>query len=54
MYKEIKERFSDHIWLDVSKCDLLQTSPLAYVTEDEDGEHLEMASYSKMERSVYQ
>ncbi|ESR58732.1 p-loop containing nucleoside triphosphate hydrolases superfamily protein [Citrus sinensis] len=49
IYKEIKERFSDHIWLDVvSKCDLLQTSPVAYVTEDEDSEHLEMASYRKM------
>lgn len=49
IYKEIKERFSDHIWLDVvSKCDLLQTSPVAYVTEDEDGEHFEMASYRKM------
>lgn len=49
IYKEIKERFSDHIWLDVvSKCDLLQTSPVAYATEDEDSEHLEMASYRKM------
>ncbi|XP_044503496.1 nucleolar GTP-binding protein 1 [Mangifera indica] len=49
IYKEIKERFRDHLWIDVvSKCDLLHTSPGIYITEDEDGEHLEMTSYRKM------
>ncbi|KAL2892613.1 Nucleolar GTP-binding protein 1 [Bienertia sinuspersici] len=34
-YAEIKERFSNHIWLDViSKSDLLQESPSAFITED--------------------
>ncbi|XP_031277493.1 nucleolar GTP-binding protein 1 [Pistacia vera] len=49
IYKEIKERFRDHLWLDViSKCDLLHTSPVVYITESGDGEHLAMASYRKM------
>ncbi|KAJ0111883.1 hypothetical protein Patl1_00032 [Pistacia atlantica] len=49
IYKEIKERFRDHLWLDViSKCDLLHTSPVVYITEGGDGEHLAMASYRKM------
>lgn len=38
IYKEIRERFKDHLWLDVvSKCDLLQSSPTILV-EDEDVE----------------
>lgn len=43
-YKEIKERFIDHLWLDVvSKCDLLQGSP-TIVIEDDD----EVARYKKI------
>ncbi|CAN1310300.1 Nucleolar GTP-binding protein 1 [Linum perenne] len=51
IYKEIKERFRDHLWLDVvSKCDLLQGSPIFYITDDDDGDatHLEMESYRKV------
>ncbi|KAI8545543.1 hypothetical protein RHMOL_Rhmol07G0047900 [Rhododendron molle] len=49
IYKEIKERFSDHLWLDaVSKCDLLHESPVLYVTEDSDADHLELARYRKV------
>ncbi|OVA02495.1 GTP binding domain [Macleaya cordata] len=48
-YKEVREKFSDHLWLDVvSKCDLLQDSPVFFITEDSDKEHLEMARYRKM------
>ncbi|KAL4359309.1 hypothetical protein AHAS_Ahas08G0064500 [Arachis hypogaea] len=33
IYKEIKERFSGHLWLDVvSKFDLLKPSPVVYAT----------------------
>ncbi|KAK1261494.1 hypothetical protein QJS04_geneDACA008738 [Acorus gramineus] len=36
IYKEIKERFKDHFWLDVvSKCDLLQNSRGTYADNDE-------------------
>ncbi|XP_057979073.1 uncharacterized protein LOC131165366 isoform X3 [Malania oleifera] len=49
IYKEIRERFSNHLWLDVvSKCDLLQNSPVVFVTEDGDSDHLELARYRKM------
>lgn len=49
IYKEIKERFSDHLWLDVvSKCDLLQESPVIFVTEESNADHIEMARYRKM------
>ncbi|KAJ4727332.1 nucleolar GTP-binding protein 1 [Melia azedarach] len=49
IYEEIKERFSDHLWLDVvSKCDLLHTSPVVFVTEDDNAKHLEMAKYREM------
>ncbi|KAE9459958.1 hypothetical protein C3L33_08157, partial [Rhododendron williamsianum] len=49
IYKEIKERFSNHLWLDaVSKCDLLQESPVLYITEDSDADHLELARYRKV------
>lgn len=49
IYKEIKERFSDHLWLDVvSKCDLLQESPVVFTAEDSNDGHLEMARYHKM------
>ncbi|GAV87677.1 FeoB_N domain-containing protein/NOG1 domain-containing protein [Cephalotus follicularis] len=48
IYKEIKERFRDHLWLDVvSKCDLLKVPPVLFVTEDGDDD-LEMARYRKM------
>lgn len=34
-YKEMKERFSNHLWLDVvSKCDLLQVSPASNLQDD--------------------
>ncbi|XP_077244908.1 P-loop containing nucleoside triphosphate hydrolases superfamily protein isoform X2 [Tasmannia lanceolata] len=43
-YKQIKERFRDHLWLDVvSKCDLLQYSPKIII---EDGD--EVAIYKKV------
>ncbi|XP_043716598.1 nucleolar GTP-binding protein 1 [Telopea speciosissima] len=49
IYEEIKERFSNHLWLDVvSKCDLLRESPVIFSTEDEDADHQEMARYRKM------
>ncbi|XP_062101291.1 nucleolar GTP-binding protein 1 isoform X3 [Humulus lupulus] len=49
IYKEIKERFCDHLWLDVvSKCDLLQDSPVVFVTENADEDGLELAKYRKM------
>ncbi|CAN0900427.1 GTP-binding protein 4 [Linum grandiflorum] len=51
IYKEIKERFRDHLWLDVvSKCDLLQGSPVLYITDDVDdgvATDPEMESYRK-------
>ncbi|KAL2514075.1 P-loop containing nucleoside triphosphate hydrolase superfamily protein [Forsythia ovata] len=35
IYKEIRERFPDHLWLDVvSKCDLLQESPVVFITDN--------------------
>ncbi|KAF5744242.1 hypothetical protein HS088_TW08G00841 [Tripterygium wilfordii] len=49
IYKEIKARFSDHLWLDVvSKSDMLKESPVLFVTEDADADHPEMARYRKM------
>lgn len=34
-YKEIKEKFPEHLWLDVvSKCDLLQDPPTNYIADD--------------------
>lgn len=49
IYKEIKERFSNHLWLDVvSKCDLLQESPVVYVTDDSDAHDLELARYLRV------
>ncbi|XP_024022228.1 nucleolar GTP-binding protein 1 isoform X2 [Morus notabilis] len=48
IYKEIKERFSDHLWLDVvSKCDLLQDSPVLFITEDADDNDVELLKYRK-------
>lgn len=49
IYKEMKARFKDHLWLDVvSKCDLLHESPVLFVTENGDSDDLEVASYRKM------
>ncbi|KAL6981393.1 hypothetical protein U1Q18_023023 [Sarracenia purpurea var. burkii] len=49
IYKEMRDRFSNHLWLDVvSKCDLLQESPVLFVTEDGDADHLELARYRTM------
>lgn len=49
IYKEIKERFGDHLWIDVvSKCDLLQDSPVVYITEDSTADNTELAIYRKM------
>lgn len=45
-YKEIRERFNDHLWLDVvSKCDLLHDSPSLYVTEDSTTDNPDLARY---------
>ncbi|XWS33982.1 hypothetical protein CRYUN_Cryun21dG0000200 [Craigia yunnanensis] len=49
IYKEIRERFDNHLWLDVvSKCDLLQESPVVFITEDGEADHLELAKYRKI------
>nr|XP_043624279.1 GTP-binding protein 4 [Erigeron canadensis] len=49
IYQEIKERFSTHLWIDVvSKCDLLQESPILYVTEDAEADNSELIKYRKM------
>ncbi|CAH9127191.1 unnamed protein product [Cuscuta epithymum] len=49
IYKEVRGRFSNHIWLDVvSKCDLLQESPVIFVTEDSKTDHPELVKYRKM------
>lgn len=49
IYKEISERFGNHLWLDVvSKCDLLKESPVVFITEDAEVDHLELANYRKI------
>ncbi|XP_071706891.1 nucleolar GTP-binding protein 1 [Rutidosis leptorrhynchoides] len=49
IYKEIKERFNTHLWIDVvSKCDLLDESPVPYITEDVEADHFELIKYRKM------
>ncbi|XVE86221.1 hypothetical protein DITRI_Ditri18aG0018100 [Diplodiscus trichospermus] len=49
IYKEVRERFDNHLWLDiVSKCDLSQESPVVFVTEDEEADHVELAKYRKI------
>ncbi|KAK9121572.1 hypothetical protein Syun_019189 [Stephania yunnanensis] len=46
IYKEIRERFSDHLWIDVvSKCDLLRQSPVIFSTDDVDLDYLDMRNY---------
>ncbi|KAF8013905.1 hypothetical protein BT93_I1690 [Corymbia citriodora subsp. variegata] len=48
IYKEIKERFNDHLWLDViSKSDLLQESPVVFISEDPTVDNDEMVQYRK-------
>lgn len=48
IYKEIKERFPAHLWLDVvSKADLLKTSPVVYATEDPSLTDHELEKYRK-------
>ncbi|KZV57957.1 nucleolar GTP-binding protein 1 [Dorcoceras hygrometricum] len=48
IYREIRERFSNHLWLDVvSKCDLLKDSPVVFVTEDINTDNLELAQYRR-------
>ncbi|XVF75010.1 hypothetical protein PTKIN_Ptkin13bG0154900 [Pterospermum kingtungense] len=49
IYTKIRERFDDHLWLDVvSKSDLLQESPVVFITEDGEVDHLELAKYRKL------
>ncbi|KAH6798310.1 P-loop containing nucleoside triphosphate hydrolases superfamily protein [Perilla frutescens var. frutescens] len=49
IYEEIKERFGDHLWIDVvSKCDLLSDSPVVFITEDSNADSLELANYRRM------
>ncbi|XP_055808783.1 uncharacterized protein LOC129877320 isoform X2 [Solanum dulcamara] len=49
IYKEMRERFSSHIWLDVvSKCDLLQVSPVIFATDDCNSDNFELVRYRKM------
>ncbi|CAA0821016.1 P-loop containing nucleoside triphosphate hydrolases superfamily protein [Striga hermonthica] len=46
IYNEVKARFGDHLWLDVvSKCDLLNDSPVVFVTEDSRADNVELAKY---------
>ncbi|KAM1027547.1 hypothetical protein ACFX2G_041179 [Malus domestica] len=46
IYKEIKERFGEHLWLDVvSKCDLLQKSPVLFATDNGDDSDLKLERY---------
>ncbi|KAJ6955049.1 nucleolar GTP-binding protein 1 isoform X1 [Populus alba x Populus x berolinensis] len=48
IYKEIKQRFSNHLWLDVvSKCDILQEAPVIFIMEDSDTDNLELERYRK-------
>ncbi|XP_075476303.1 uncharacterized protein LOC142517759 [Primulina tabacum] len=49
IYREIRERFSDHLWLDVvSKCDLIQDSPVVFITEDSSTDNSELAQYRQI------
>ncbi|KFK42458.1 hypothetical protein AALP_AA2G259300 [Arabis alpina] len=46
IYKEIKERFKDYLWIDVvSKCDLLEGSPVIYAKEDQSSDEAEIIKY---------
>ncbi|KAL1568091.1 nucleolar GTP-binding protein 1 isoform X1 [Salvia divinorum] len=49
IYNEIKERFANHLWLDVvSKSDLLTDSPVVFITEDSNVDSLDLAKYRRM------
>ncbi|KAL9152334.1 hypothetical protein ABFS82_11G115800 [Erythranthe guttata] len=49
IYKEIKERFGDHLWLDVvSKGDLLTDTPVLFITEDSNSDTSELAKYRRV------
>lgn len=51
IYREMRERFGEHLWLDVvSKCDLLGDSPVVFSTEDHssDHHHLEVERYRRV------
>ncbi|XP_059298724.1 nucleolar GTP-binding protein 1-like isoform X1 [Lycium ferocissimum] len=49
IYKEMRERYSSHIWLDVvSKCDLLQAYPVIFATDDCNVDNFELVRYRKM------
>ncbi|KAL8038388.1 hypothetical protein ABFX02_11G103200 [Erythranthe guttata] len=49
IYKEIKERFGDHLWLDVvSKGDLLTDTPVLFITEDSNSDTSELAEYRRV------
>ncbi|KAL6130494.1 hypothetical protein ACLB2K_068873 [Fragaria x ananassa] len=49
IYNEIKEKFGDHLWLDVvSKCDLLQESPVIFATDNDDDNDLSLERYLKL------
>nr|XP_007140760.1 hypothetical protein PHAVU_008G139500g [Phaseolus vulgaris]ESW12754.1 hypothetical protein PHAVU_008G139500g [Phaseolus vulgaris] len=48
IYKELRERFTGHLWLDVvSKCDLLRTSPVVYATDEPHPSQLDLENYRK-------
>lgn len=48
IYKEVREKFTEHLWLDVvSKSDLLEKAPVVYATEDAHPAELELAKYRK-------
>ncbi|XP_021756454.1 nucleolar GTP-binding protein 1-like [Chenopodium quinoa] len=45
-YMEIRERFSNHLWIDVvSKCDILPESPSSFITEDLAADNSDLARY---------
>ena len=48
-YKELKERYSEHLWLDVvSKCDLLEESSTVSTSEGIDDTCSDLLSYLKL------
>ncbi|XP_022980283.1 nucleolar GTP-binding protein 1 isoform X2 [Cucurbita maxima] len=48
IYKEMKERYGNHLWLNVvSKCDLLKESPVIFSTESYDHDDIELERYRR-------
>ncbi|KAL9273441.1 GTP-binding protein 4-like protein, partial [Drosera capensis] len=46
IYRDVKERFADHLWVDVvSKCDLLSESPAPFVSELSEVGQIDLARY---------